>query len=76
VLGEYERILKDIRHETDVVREENRKNARKNNSHQYSQNTMYMAGLYKAMSIVSDHIKRELSEYDKWADEHDNDISA
>ena len=69
MLGEYERILKDIRHETDVVREENRKNARKNNSHQYSQNTMYMG-------IVSDHIKRELSEYDKWADEHDNDISA
>jgi len=76
VLGEYERILKDIRRETDVVREENRKNAKKNNSHQYSQNTMYMAGLYKAMSIVSDHIKRELNEYDKWADDKENDISA
>ena len=76
MLGEYERILKDIRRETDVVREENRKNAKKNNSHQYSQNTMYMAGLYKAMSIVSDHIKRELNEYDKWADDKENDISA
>lgn len=76
MLGEYETILNDIRKETDAVRKENRENAKKNNSHQYSQNTMYMAGLYKAMSIVSDHIRRELDEYDKWADDKESDISA
>ena len=39
-------------------------------------NTMYLAGLYKGLSIITDHVRDELNELDKWADDKQNDISA
>ena len=38
---------------------------------------MYLAGLYKGLRIITDHVRDELNELDKkWADDKQNDISA
>ena len=36
---------------------------------------MYIAGIYKAMSIISDFIRQELDLLDKWSDEEEKRIS-
>ena len=33
---------------------------------------MYIAGLYKAMSLMSVRIRKELDELDKWSDAQNN----
>jgi len=41
----------------------------------YSENTVYMAGLYKALSIVVDSIEEEYKALNKWADEESKQIN-
>ena len=41
----------------------------------YAENTMYIAGIYKAMSIISDFIRQELDLLDKWSDSEEKRIS-
>ena len=36
---------------------------------------MYIAGIYKAMSIISDFIKSELDVLDKWSDKEEKKLS-
>jgi len=75
VLAELEQILNKMRDEIMDVREQNRVHSRKNNNEVYAENTMYIAGLYKAMSIVSDLIRQELDLLDKWSDTEEKRIS-
>jgi|TARA_Y100001963_G_C6700278_1_gene409112 hypothetical protein len=75
VLAELEQILNKMRDEIMEVREQNRVHSRKNNNEVYAENTMYIAGIYKAMSIISDFIRQELDLLDKWSDEKQKGIS-
>ena len=75
MLAELEQILNKMRDEITEVREQNRVHSRKNNNEVYAENTMYIAGLYKAMSIVSDFIRQELDLLDKWSDTEEKRIS-
>ena len=64
-----------MRDEIMDVREQNRVHSRKNNNEVYAENTMYIAGIYKAMSIISDFIREELDLLDKWSDAEEKRIS-
>ena len=75
MLAELEQILKKMRNEIQDVREQNKKNSREKKITMYAENTMYIAGLYKAMSIISDFIKDELDELDKWSDKEEKKLS-
>lgn len=75
MLAELEQILNKMRDEITEVREQNRVHSRKNNNEVYAENTMYIAGIYKAMSIVSDFIREELDLLDKWSDSEEKRIS-
>ncbi len=75
MLAELEQILNKMRDEITEVREQNRVHSRKNNNEVYAENTMYIAGIYKAMSIVSDFIREELDLLDKWSDAEEKRIS-
>jgi|TARA_R110000824_G_scaffold82900_1_gene207975 hypothetical protein len=75
VLAELEQILNELREEIRATREKNREYSRRNKNAEYSQNTMYMVGIYKSMSIISDFIKRELKIMDKWADKESKRIN-
>ena len=75
MLAELEQILNKMRDEIMEVREQNRVHSRKNNNEVYPENTMYIAGIYKAMSIISDFIRQELDLLDKWSDEKQKGIS-
>jgi|TARA_E500000305_G_C3860448_1_gene160361 hypothetical protein len=75
VLAELEQILNKMRDEIMEVREQNRVHSRKNNNEVYAENTMYIAGIYKAMSIISDFIRQELDLLDKWSDSEEKRIS-
>ena len=68
MLAELEKVLDKLRDEIDIAREKNRAFSKKNRDLDYANNTMYMAGIYKAMSVVSDLIRKELDELDIWAD--------
>lgn len=70
-----ETILDKIRKEITKVREENRLHSRANRNTNYAENTMYMAGLYKALSIVVDSIEEEYKALNKWADEESKQIN-
>ena len=75
MLAELEQILNKMRDEITEVREQNRVHSRKNNNEVYAENTMYIAGIYKAMSIVSDFIREELDLLDRWSDTEEKRIS-
>ncbi len=75
MLAELEQILNKMRDEIMEVREQNRVHSRKNNNEVYAENTMYIAGIYKAMSIISDFIRQELDLLDKWSDSEEKRIS-
>ena len=75
MLAELEQILNKMRDEIMEVREQNRVHSRKNNNEVYAENTMYIAGIYKAMSIISDFIRQELDLLDKWPDSEEKRIS-
>lgn len=75
MLAELEQILNKMRDEITEVREQNRVHSRKNNNEVYAENTMYIAGIYKAMSIISDFIREELDLLDKWSDSEEKRIS-
>jgi len=75
VLTELEQILNKMRDEIQDVREQNKQHSRSNKNTMYAENTMYIAGLYKAMSIISDFIKDELDELDKWSDKEEKKLS-
>lgn len=75
MLAELEQVLEKLRDEIRVTREKNRGFSRSNQNGDYAQNTMYMVGIYKAMSIVSDLIRSELDEMDMWSDDESERIS-
>jgi len=75
VLAELEQILNELREEIRATREKNREYSRRNKNAEYSQNTMYMVGIYKSMSIITDFIKKELTIMDKWADKESKRIN-
>jgi hypothetical protein len=75
VLAELEQVLDKLRDEISVTREKNRGFSRNNQNNDYSQNTMYMVGIYKAMSIVSDLIRAELDAMDMWSDDESKRIN-
>lgn len=75
MLAELEQVLNKMRDEIMDVREQNRVHSRKNNNEVYAENTMYIAGIYKAMSIISDFIREELDLLDKWSDAEEKRIS-
>jgi len=61
-------VMNEIRAEIKKVRQENKNHSDK----RYAENTMYIAGLYKAMSLMSVRIRKELDELDKWSDAQNN----
>ena len=75
MLAELEQVLEKLRDEVNIVREKNRRLSRNNQNDDYSQNTMYMVGIYKAMSIVSDLIRAELDAMDMWSDDESKRIN-
>jgi|TARA_R110000764_G_scaffold114201_2_gene201283 hypothetical protein len=75
VLAELEQVLTKLRGEIDITREKNREFSRNNQNNDYSQNTMYMVGIYKAMSIISDLIRSELDAMDTWSDDESERIN-
>ncbi len=75
MLAELEQVLEKLRDEVNIVREKNRRLSRNNQNDDYSQNTMYMVGIYKAMSIVSDIIRSELDAMDMWSDDESKRIN-
>lgn len=75
MLAELEQVLEKLRDEIRVTREKNRGFSRSNQNGDYAQNTMYMVGIYKAMSIVSDLIRSELDEMDMWSDDESERIN-
>ena len=52
MLAELEQILNKMRDEIVQTREQNRKHGREHSNEVYAENTMYIAGIYKAMSII------------------------
>ena len=75
MLAELEQVLDKLRDEIVVTREKNRDFLRKNHGDDYAQNTLYIVGLYKAMSIVSGLIRAELDAMDIWADNESGRIN-
>ena len=75
MLAELEQVLDKLRDEISITREKNRGFSRNNQNDDYSQNTMYMVGIYKAMSIVSGLIRAELDAMDIWADNESERIN-
>ena len=75
MLAELEQVLTKLRGEIDITREKNREFSRNNQNNDYSQNTMYMVGIYKAMSIISDLIRSELDAMDIWSDDESERIN-
>tara|TARA_R100001377_G_scaffold81059_1_gene60345 strand:- start:409 stop:639 length:231 start_codon:yes stop_codon:yes gene_type:complete len=75
VLAELEQVLEKLRDEISITREKNRGFSRNNQNDDYSQNTMYMVGIYKAMSIISDLIRSELDAMDIWSDDESERIN-
>ena len=75
MLAELEQILNKMRDEIKDAREQNKEYARNNKNATYAENTMYIAGIYKAMSIISDFIKSELDVLDKWSDKEEKKLS-
>ena len=75
MLAELEQVLDKLRDEISITREKNRGFSRNNQNDDYSQNTMYMVGIYKAMSIISDLIRSELDEMDMWSDDKSERIN-
>ena len=75
MLAELEQVLEKLRDEIRVTREKNRGFSRSNQNGDYAQNTMYMVGIYKAMSIVSDLIRSELDAMDIWSDDESERIN-
>ena len=75
MLAELEQVLEKLRDEISITREKNRGFSRNNQNDDYSQNTMYMVGIYKAMSIVSGLIRAELDAMDIWADNESERIN-
>tara|TARA_R100000306_G_C4341457_1_gene125460 strand:+ start:167 stop:397 length:231 start_codon:yes stop_codon:yes gene_type:complete len=75
VLAELEQVLEKLRDEINITREKNRGFSRNNQNDDYSQNTMYMVGIYKAMSIISDLIRSELDAMDIWSDDESERIN-
>jgi len=68
VLAELEEILTELRAEVQATRDKNREYSRMNKNVEYAEQTMYVAGIYKSMSVISDYIRRELKELDKWSE--------
>jgi hypothetical protein len=75
VLAELEDILTELRAEVKNAREKNRGFSRMNKNIEYAEQTMYIAGIYKSMSVISDFIRKELQELDKWSDEQSTQIN-
>ena len=76
MLANYDKIIEQIQTEIKRIRDANKKLLLKNSTLQYAENTMYLAGLYKGLSIITDHVRDELNQLDKWAEDKQNDISA
>ena len=68
MLAELEEILAELRAEVQAIRDKNREYSRMNKNVEYAEQTMYVAGIYKSMSVISDYIRRELKELDKWSE--------
>lgn len=68
MIRELNEVMDDLRTEVNRTRDENKQYKEE----RYAENTMYMAGLYKAMSIVSGRIRSELDELDKWSEDQCN----
>lgn len=68
MLAELEEILTELRAEVQATRDKNREYSRMNKNIEYAEQTMYVAGIYKSMSVISDYIRRELKELDKWSE--------
>ena len=64
MIGELNEVMDEIRVEIGKTRKENKNYS----DSRYAENTMYIAGLYKAMSIMSKKIRSELDALDRWAD--------
>jgi len=75
VLAELEDILTELRAEVKNAREKNRGFSRMNKNIEYAEQTMYIAGIYKSMSVISDFIRKELQELDKWSDEQSTQVN-
>tara|TARA_R110002153_G_scaffold437_3_gene2052 strand:- start:3144 stop:3374 length:231 start_codon:yes stop_codon:yes gene_type:complete len=75
VLAELEDILNELRAEVKEARDKNRGFSRMNKNVEYAEQTMYIAGIYKSMSVISDYIRRELKELDKWSEVESKRIS-
>lgn len=75
MLAELEDILTELRAEVKNAREKNRGFSRMNKNIEYAEQTMYIAGIYKSMSVISDFIRKELQELDKWSDEQSTQIN-
>ena len=75
MLAELEQVLDKLRDEIDITRNKNRDFLRNNHGDDYAQNTMYMVGIYKAMSIVSGLIRAELDAMDIWSDNESERIN-
>lgn len=70
MIGELNEVMNEIRAEIDRVRKENKQHS----DSRYAENTMYIAGLYKAMSLMSVRIRKELDELDKWSDAQNSEL--
>jgi hypothetical protein len=75
VLAELEDILTELRAEVKNAREKNRGFSRMNKNIEYAEQTMYIAGIYKSMSVISDFIRKEVQELDKWSDEQSTQVN-
>ncbi len=75
MLAELEDILTELRAEVKNAREKNRGFSRMNKNIEYAEQTMYIAGIYKSMSVISDFIRKEVQELDKWSDEQSTQIN-
>lgn len=75
MLAELEEILTELRAEVQAIRDKNREYSRMNKNVEYAEQTMYVAGIYKSMSVISDYIRRELNELDKWSEVQSKQIN-
>ena len=75
MLAELEEILTELRAEVQAIRDKNREYSRMNKNIEYAEQTMYVAGIYKSMSVISDYIRRELNELDKWSEVQSKQIN-
>ena len=75
MLAELEEILTELRAEVQATRDKNREYSRMNKNVEYAEQTMYVAGIYNSMSVISDYIRRELNELDKWSEVQSKQIN-